>query len=134
MLPNCFGDCALTYLDGTGDELGDVVGVQPVVVEGAWMALRQDERLGTLAVVVDVGEIGTDIKSVDASATETYPMAVVAPCVVAFAVIRVGGFEGPYFARLLVAHPQVRFLVVDGEVAALLTIIDEPTSSGDSRG
>ena len=86
MLPNCFGDCALTYFDGTGDELGDVVGVQLIVVEGARVTLRQDERFGTLAVVVDVGEIGTDIKTIDASATETYPMAVVAPCVVAFAV------------------------------------------------
>ena len=86
MLPNRFSDCALTNLDGAGDELGDIVGVQLIVVEGTWMALRQNECLGTLAVVVDVGEIGTDIKTVDASAAETYPMAVVAPSVVAFAV------------------------------------------------
>ena len=71
------------------------------------MALRQNECLGALTVIVDVGEIGTNIKTVDASAAETYPMAVVAPCVVAFAVTRVGGFEGPHFTCLLVAHPQV---------------------------
>ena len=94
------------------------------------MALRQNERFGTLSVIVDVGEIGTNIKTVDASAAETNPMAVVAPSVVAFAVTRVGGFEGPHFACLLVSHPQVRFLVVDGEVAAPLAVIDEPTSIG----
>ena len=130
MLPNCFGDCALTYFDGTGDELGDVVGVQLIVVEGAWMALRQNECLGTLAFVIDIGEMGTDIESVDASAAEGNPTAVVAPRMIAFAVAGVSSFKWPHFACLLVSHPQVRFLVVDGEVAALLAVIDEPTSVG----
>ncbi len=105
MLPNRFSDCALTHFDGTGDELGDVVGVQLVVVEGARVTLGKDECLGALAFVIDIGEMGTDIESVDASAAEGNPTAVVAPRMIAFAVTRVGGIEGPYFACLLVAHP-----------------------------
>lgn len=130
LLPNRFSDGALTHFDGTGDELGDIVGVQLIVVEGARVTLGKDECLGALAFVIDIGEMGTDIESVDASAAEGNPAAVVTPGMIAFAVARVGSFKWPHFARLLVAHPEVRFLVVDGEVAALLTVIDEPTTVG----
>ena len=76
----------LTYLDGTSDELGDVVGIQLIVVEGARMALGQDECLGTLALVVNVSEMRANIEPIDASAAEGNPTAVVTPGMIAFAV------------------------------------------------
>ena len=76
----------LTYLDGTSDELGYIVGVQLVIVEGAGMALWQDECLGALALVVNVSEMRANIESIDASAAEGNPTAVMAPGMIAFAV------------------------------------------------
>ena len=69
------------------------------------MALRKDKSLGTLAVIVNISEIGADIKSVDASAAKGEPTAIVTPGMVTFAVSRVGSNEGPYFTCLLVAQP-----------------------------
>ena len=76
----------LTYLDGTSDELGYIVGVQLVIVEGARMTLGKDECLGTLALVVNVSEMRANIESIDASAAEGNPTAVVTPGMIAFAV------------------------------------------------
>ena len=64
-----------------GCEIRGIIGIQQLIVVLLRIALWQQERLAYIALVIDAGEIKTDIEAVTAAGCKDKPMGIPAPVV-----------------------------------------------------
>jgi len=102
---------------GPDGEVGRVVGVERLGIEIPWVALWQEEGLGSLPVGTDGRQIDAGVASVVAPTGEEEPSPIAAPVVEAVGTTAVDDVERKAFARLKVEEPQVAFGMPDGEIA-----------------
>ena len=76
-------------LDGTGREVGHVVGVNQPVVVFPRVFLRQEEGLADIAVLVHAGQVEAGVEAVAPAAAEDKPARVAAPVVEALRIVAV---------------------------------------------
>ena len=82
--------------DGLHPEVGNVEGLEVEVVEPACF-LRKNERLGDIAVLVDMAEIGLAVLAVAPLAGEDEPAAVRGPAVVCIGLVSLDLVQWPDF-------------------------------------
>ena len=106
-------------LDGTGREVGHVVGVNQPVVVFPRVFLRQEEGLADVAVLVHAGQVETGIKAVAPAAAEDEPARVAAPVVEALRIVAVHFMKLAPCAVFQVEQAEVGLAVPDREVAVV---------------
>jgi len=83
------------------------------------MALRKEERLADVTLVVDGSEVEAGVETVTTAGGEDEPVAVAAPVVPGVGVTTVGSGQRMGLARLEIQQPVVGFLMPDREAAVV---------------
>ena len=106
-------------LDGTGREVGHVVGVNQPVVVFPGVFLRQEEGLADIAVLVHAGQVKTGVEAIAPATAEDKPARVAAPVVETLRIVAVHFMELAPCAVFQVEQAEVGLAVPDGEVAVV---------------
>ena len=110
---------ASIHLDGTGDEVGRVVGIEQLTIILLGIALGQEERFGDTAIGGDVGEVETREEAIVTTTGEEKPAAVAAPGMKTLCLLTVDLVEGMRLTGLHVVQPEVCLGVPHGEIAVV---------------
>ena len=108
---------ASIHLDGTGGEVGRVVGIEQLAIVLLGMALGQEEGFGDTAVGGDVREVETREEAIVTTAGEEEPMTVAAPGMKTLCLLTVDLGEGMRLTGLHVVQPEVCLGVPHGEIS-----------------
>ena len=106
-------------LDGTGCEVGHVVGVNQSVVVFPRIFLRQKEGLADIAVLVHAGQVKTSVETIAPATAEDKPARVAAPVVKTLRIVAVHFMELAPCAVFQVEQAEVGLAVPDREVAVV---------------
>ena len=109
-------------------EVGHVVAVEIAVIIVPGIALRKEEGLRGATFIVDAGEVEQAVEPVFATRGEDDPARIAAPVVERFGTVGIGFGERMTFAVCQVEEPEVGLLVVDGEVAEVGLVVEQPST------